>query len=107
MNMFIKVKELYSIAQKLFNSKMFDDNCIAENSKLCVWKINEIFKQYGCGDELHLTVRNGRIYYFIVNMWEMRGLGGECGIYPIVDSVLSKFEIHDDEYKELLDLVRK
>lgn len=53
-----------------------------------------LFKTNGLGDELHLTSKNGRILYYIVNMWDRY----TSKTSPISNEILNAFEVDEDAF---------
>ena len=96
---YITTKELYNLANKAFDSKKIMGRKDMQYEQLILFKLQNMFYEAGFGTELHLTSKDGRIYYFIVNL---------CNMYTsesrfITDEVLSEFEVRVDEYERFVE----
>ena len=101
--MTLTTKMLYKIAEKMLEDeeviRLSKDpyvNLTLRKAAIFVLQnaggYNELFKECGLGDELHLRENGGRIYCYVVNMWDMR----TSKTVPITDSILKDFELTED-----------
>lgn len=103
--MILTVKQLYSIANKMYKNIEIINEFNSFKGRICNDNLSEfvilslhnaggfqdLFKEGEMGDELHLHVKNGRIYYYVTNMWDMY----TSESFPITDEILKKFHLKD------------
>lgn len=100
--MVLTVRQLYRVAQNLLKDESVrklneqEPNGSLRQTGIYVLQSaggdGDLFKECGLGDELHLTEKNGRIYCFVTNLWDM----WQSDSQPVTDDILKSFELTEE-----------
>ena len=99
----LNVNQVYRIANKIFDSKELDKVCPDKNNKdrlrYTLYTLSSpepgftTFKDR-FGDELNLCDVDGRIYYYVTNLWDY----GASKSFPITNEILKAFEVDEEVF---------